>query len=166
MTAVSAPPTGGENAEIWRERLNSDPTAIVALADHLLRTCGLAIRLGTPVDPMPLFEMQTALQGIPPGSPADEPLVRARQLLDGGAMALAALVSGKTVATGDLAAIAAELVAAMGKGDENLARQMAPALLAGLVNSQTLPTLPDIPESGLLTCWFDAALRMHQARWG
>jgi hypothetical protein len=163
---VSAPPPAGESAELWRERLNTDPTAIVALADHLLRTCGLAIRLGSPVDPVPLFEMQTALQVIPPGSPADEPLIRARQLLDGGAMALSALVTGKIVGTDELPAITAEIVAAMGKGDENLARQMAPALLAGVVATPTLPALPEIPEPGILSCWFDAAMRMRQARWG
>lgn len=163
---MSAPPTGGESAELWRDRLNTDPTAIVALADHLLRTCGLALRLGSQVDPMPLFEMQTALQAVPAGSPADEPLIRARMLLDGGAMALAALVAGKFVATDDLPALTAELVAAMGKGDESLSRQMAPAILAGLVTTPTLPTLPELPESGLLSCWFDAAMRMRQARWG
>jgi hypothetical protein len=163
---VNSPPSGGENAEVWRERLNADPTAIVALADHLLRTCGLAIRMGSSVDPAPLFEMQSALRGIPAGTPADEPLVRARQLLDGGAMALSALVTGKLVGVDELPGLSAEIIAAMAKGDESYGRQMAPALLAGIVNAPTLPELPEIPETGVLSCWFEAAMRMRQARWG
>jgi hypothetical protein len=164
---VSAPPTaGGEQADVWRERLHTDPTAIVALADHLLRTCGLAIRLGSPVDPAPLFEMQSALQGVPTGGPADEPLIRARQLLDGGAMALSGLVSGKAVAAAELPAMTAEMVAAVARGDDNLVRNLAPALLAGVVNTEALPPLPEIPDTGLLSCWFEAAMRIRQSRWG
>jgi hypothetical protein len=162
---VSATPPSGEQAEIWRERLNTDPTAIVALADHLLRACGMAIRLGGPVDPAPLFEMQTALQGMPTGGPADESLIRARQLLDGGAMALSGLASGKSVAAGELPAITAEMLAASAKGNDSLVRNMAPALLAGIVAVEQLPALPEIPDAGLLSCWFDAAMRMRQARW-
>ncbi|MBC7541301.1 MAG: hypothetical protein H7338_01075 [Candidatus Sericytochromatia bacterium] len=163
---MSASPPAGENAEAWRQRMSNDPTAIVALADHLLRTCGLSIRMGNAVDPAAFYELQSGLRQVPPGSPADAPLLRAQQLLDGGAMALSGIISGNRIAPADIDPMLGEIGAAMDRGDESLARNMAPQVLASLIQTEIIPELVNQPDSGVFSCWFEAAMRIRQARWG
>ena len=162
---MSALPPAGESAEAWRTRMATDPTAIVSLADHLLRACGLALRLGNPADPAPLFELQIGLRAIPLSGSGDEPLIRAQQLLDAGAMALSGIAAGCKIAPADIDPMVNELRSTLDRGDETMARHLATQVLAALIQTETLPELTEHPESGIFSSWYDGAMRMRQARW-
>lgn len=146
--------------------MNSDPMAVVALADHLLRTCGMAMRTGGGTDPAPLFEMLHGLGQMPADLSDNASMQRARQLLDGGGLALSGLPQASRIAIDQLPSIQAEISGAIAKGDEPLARSLAAPFLGTLLTLAQRPELPPVDDESMLAGWLDAVARIRQARWG
>ena len=163
---MNAPPPSGDEAKVWRQHLRQDANALVALADNMLRNCGQALRVGIPVDPLPLAEMAGGLAAMPAEAAPEDAVLRAQLLLDGGALALGGMATAAALVPERLPSLVHQAVDALDRGDEEEARRLASPLLGAIIQMPDLPVLPDIPTDCLLDAWADAAGRIRQARFG